>query len=193
MGGNRIMAGRKPSRAERKKATEAAVVKTAAVEKKAGEAVKDTAETVKETAGEKAAAVKEAVEVKAEETVETVKETVKEAAETVKDTAKEAVAAAKKTAGTAKRSVGRPKKDPADKAVKEKAQEKVQEVFLQYSDDFGQKEANLDEVVARVKAAWVADGHRESSIKSLQVYVKPQEYKAYYVINGKVNGDVDLF
>ena len=186
MGGNRIMAGRKPSRAERKKATEAAVVKTAAVEKKAED-------TVKETAGEKAAAVKEAVEVKAEETVETVKETVKEAAETVKETAKEAVEAAKKTAGTAKRSVGRPKKNPADKAVKEKVQEKVQEVFLQYSDDFGQKEANLDEVVARVKAAWVADGHRESSIKSLQVYVKPQEYKAYYVINGKVNGDVDLF
>ena len=39
----------------------------------------------------------------------------------------------------------------------------------------------------------VADGHRASSIKSLQVYLKPEEFAAYYVINQKFAGRVDLF
>ena len=49
-------------------------------------------------------------------------------------------------------------------------------------------------VVEKVKAAFVASGHRASSIKSLQLYIKPEEFKAYYVINdGKYAGDVDLY
>ena len=35
-----------------------------------------------------------------------------------------------------------------------------------------------------------AAGHRLSSIKSLDVYIKPEDYTAYYVINGKVTGKV---
>lgn len=49
-------------------------------------------------------------------------------------------------------------------------------------------------VVDKVKAAFVASGHRVSSIKSLQIYIKPEENKAYYVINdNKYSGEVDLF
>ena len=60
--------------------------------------------------------------------------------------------------------------------------------------EFQGRQAEQTSVVDKVKAAFVASGHRASSIKSLQIYMKPEEFKAYYVINdGKFAGDVDLF
>lgn len=47
---------------------------------------------------------------------------------------------------------------------------------------------SYDDVVAKVKAA--AEG---IEITSFDIYVKAEEGKAYYVINGDVTGDVDLF
>ncbi len=41
-------------------------------------------------------------------------------------------------------------------------------------------------------AAYVAAGHQKSSISSLTVYIKPEERKAYYVINGKTSGSTDI-
>ena len=64
------------------------------------------------------------------------------------------------------------------------------EVFI----EFQNRQASESSVVDKVKAAFVASGHRVSSIKSLQIYIKPEEYKAYYVINdNKYSGEVDLF
>lgn len=40
-------------------------------------------------------------------------------------------------------------------------------------------------------AAYVAEGHQRSGITSLTVYIKPEERKAYYVINDKT-GSVDI-
>ena len=48
-------------------------------------------------------------------------------------------------------------------------------------------------VEEKVKAQFVAEGNKASSIKSLNVYVKPEEFSAYYVINGDFTGRVDLF
>lgn len=47
---------------------------------------------------------------------------------------------------------------------------------------------SYDDVVAKVQAA--AEG---IEITSFDIYVKAEEGKAYYVINGDVTGDVDLF
>ena len=77
-------------------------------------------------------------------------------------------------------------KKTAVKAVKEKVQPKVILEFYEHN-------ADLNAVVDRVKSIYVADGHRESSIKSMQVYIKPEENSAYYVINDKINGRIDLF
>ena len=77
-------------------------------------------------------------------------------------------------------------KGAAAKAVKEKVQPKVILEFYEHN-------ADLNAVVDRVKSIYVADGHRESSIKSMQVYIKPEENSAYYVINDKINGRIDLF
>ncbi|MCR5742672.1 MAG: DUF6465 family protein [Lachnospiraceae bacterium] len=50
-------------------------------------------------------------------------------------------------------------------------------------------EASVKEAV---KAAWVAEGHKVKEIDTLDIYVKPEEKKAYYVVNGSVNGAVEL-
>ena len=71
---------------------------------------------------------------------------------------------------------------------KEKNQVAPEEV-LQYRE----YEANMDDVLARVKAHYVAKGHKEESIEDLQVYVKPEDFTAYYVINDGIVGKVNLF
>ena len=133
-------------------------------------AVKESASEVKAAVTEKTAAVKEAVEEKAAAKTETVKDT----AET-KETAKPA--REKKPSRAAKK---------AAKAAKE---ELKPEVFIQYQGN----EAIVADVIEKAKNEFVADGHRASSIKSLQVYLKPEEFAAYYVINQKFAGRVDLF
>lgn len=63
------------------------------------------------------------------------------------------------------------------------------EVVLQYRE----YEVNMDDVVSRVKAHYVAKGHKEASIEDIQVYVKPEDFTAYYVINDGIVGKVNLF
>lgn len=72
-------------------------------------------------------------------------------------------------------------------AVKAPAQ-KVEELYLQ----FGGQEWNVSECRERATAAFVAAGHRASTIKKLAIYLKPEEGKAYYVVNDKENGSIDL-
>lgn len=56
------------------------------------------------------------------------------------------------------------------------------------------KSVSLTALEEKVKAQFVAEGHRAGCIKSLEIYAKPEEGKAYYVINdAKFTGDVDLF
>ena len=81
-----------------------------------------------------------------------------------------------------------PKKKPAAKAAPKAAPEKVEEMFLQYHEG----EWNLAAVKEQVLAAYAAEGHRTSAIKKLSIYLKPEERRAYYVINDKSTGSVDL-
>ena len=79
----------------------------------------------------------------------------------------------------------------AKKTIKEKTI-MTPEVFVEYTDN-GEQTASVADIVAKIKEKYVAEGHRESSIKSLKVYMKPQEWKAYYVINNKIESHIDLF
>ena len=78
------------------------------------------------------------------------------------------------------------KKAPAKKPAAKK--EASQNVYIQ----FDGKEVLTAEILEQVKEAWKAEGHRVSSIKSLDVYVKPEEHAAYYVINEKTTGRIAL-
>ena len=159
------------------------------MQKKSVEKVTDMKAAVK-TTEQKAAAKLEAPVAKVEETKAMVKAESTKAVEKVaeKATAKvEETKAAVKT--VAKKAAA---KKPAAKKTTAKKTEKtvlVPEVYVQYT---GQ-EAVINDVVTRAKEAFAADGHRTTSIKSLQVYLKPEESTAYYVVNQKYAGKVNLF
>ena len=52
---------------------------------------------------------------------------------------------------------------------------------------YGDKQVTEDQLVSLAKKAY-----GKKDIKSLNIYVKPEEGKAYYVVNGEVNGSFDL-
>ena len=64
-----------------------------------------------------------------------------------------------------------------------------QQMFLQ----FNELEVELSDVEENVKRDWKDSGRKLNEIESLDIYVKPQEGKAYYVVNKEVEGKVDLF
>ncbi|MBR0145141.1 MAG: hypothetical protein IJM25_00575 [Eubacterium sp.] len=54
--------------------------------------------------------------------------------------------------------------------------------------EFYGEQISQDELVAEVKKIWEASGKKASDLKSIALYVKPEEDKAYYVINGDETG-----
>ena len=78
------------------------------------------------------------------------------------------------------------KKKPVKRETK--VAEKKDEVYVQFAGE----EFEVQEVMERAKAAYVAEGHRACAIKSVRLYIKPEERKAYYVINEKAAGSIDL-
>ena len=51
---------------------------------------------------------------------------------------------------------------------------------------------NMDAVTERVKSHYIAKGYKDP-IENMQIYVKPEDFTAYYVINDGVVGKVNLF
>ncbi|MGI6000033.1 MAG: DUF6465 family protein [Candidatus Merdisoma sp.] len=80
------------------------------------------------------------------------------------------------------------KKTTAKKTVKAEKPAVTQNIYVQ----FAGKEIPTADLVAKATEEWVALGHRASSIKSLDLYVKPEDMAAYYVINGKESGKIAL-
>ncbi len=52
----------------------------------------------------------------------------------------------------------------------------------------GRDDLAMDSLIERVKAAYVAEGHKASTIKDIEVYIKLSENMAYYVIDGYASG-----
>lgn len=80
------------------------------------------------------------------------------------------------------------KKTAAKKTVKAEKPAATQNIYVQFAGN----EFLTSDLVAKVTENWVALGHRASSIKSLDLYVKPEDMAAYYVINGKESGKIAL-
>lgn len=83
--------------------------------------------------------------------------------------------ATKKT--TAKKTTAR--KTTAKKEIKVSA-------FVEY---FG-KQVEEKDMIARVKKAWTSSGKKIGDIKTMELYIKPEESAVYYVINGTETGAV---
>lgn len=123
----------------------------------------------------------------------------KAAATTVEATKKEAAPkkdAAKKEA-TKKEAPKKeaPKKEAAKKATTtKKTTTKKAEIKTNVLLQFAYKEVSYDDIVANVKKAWTAQKGKLKDIKTLDIYVKPEEHKAYFVVNGEVENthSIDL-
>lgn len=63
------------------------------------------------------------------------------------------------------------------------------EVILQYRD----YEVNMETVTERVKGHYLAKGHKAEDLENMQIYVKPEDFTAYYVINDSIVGKINLF
>jgi hypothetical protein len=53
-------------------------------------------------------------------------------------------------------------------------------------------ELNIAELKERVISAYVEAGHRRGRISKLNLYIKPEDRKVYYVINDKVSDSIDF-
>ncbi|MCH5251885.1 MAG: hypothetical protein J1F22_02825 [Lachnospiraceae bacterium] len=159
--------------------------KTTTTAKEPAEKVTQT--TLKVEAEKKPVKVEEKVAPKVEPKTET------KTAEAKKPAAKKTPAkktATRKTAASRKTTT---KKTTTKKtAAKKETVSAKAEVFVQYKGI----ESSEKEIMKKVTAAWEAEGKKASAIKRVKLYVKPEDYKAYYVINeGLKNcstGAVDL-
>ena len=133
--------------------------------------------------------VKKTAPVKAAETATVPVKEVAGKAEPVKSApVKEAAVKEEKAAAPKKAAPKAAVKTTTTKTAKTAKEAASQNIYIQ----FAGKEVKAEELVEQVKALWTAEGHRASSIKSLEVYVKPEDMAAYYVINGKENGKIEL-
>ena len=69
----------------------------------------------------------------------------------------------------------------------EQAEKETTTVFVQY--------AGLESEVGSLTKAALADfkaSHKNADVTSLNLYIKPEDHAAYYVINGEFTGKVEL-
>ena len=123
------------------------------------------------------------------------KATASQATETVAKTVEKAVKAAEKTtkavaekAEEVKEAVKETAKAPAKRTTTRKTAVK-ETVYLQYLG----KEINKDDLVKQVKDIWTKElKNKAGDLKSVTLYLKPEENMAYYVINDDVTGSIAL-
>ena len=86
------------------------------------------------------------------------------------------------------------KAEPYIKDIKEKAGAKAakftckEEVFVQYS----HHEIKTSDIIERAKKDYISKGNKATSIKEIQVYIKPSDNAAYYVVNHTDTGKVEF-
>ena len=128
-------------------------------------------------------------------TKDTAKATASQSTETVANNVEKAVKAAEKTtkavaekAEEVKEAVKETAKAPAKRTTTRKTAVK-ETVYLQYLG----KEINKDDLVKQVKDIWTKElKNKAGDLKSVTLYLKPEENMAYYVINDDVTGSIAL-
>ena len=134
-------------------------------------------------------AANQVVDTKVEKT-EVIKETEKK--EEAKKPAKKETKTTTKTAAKAKTAKTADKEEakaPARKTTAKKAGEKKAEVMASVTLQFDGKAYTEKELTIIAKDVWKFDlGREESEIKSIELYVKPEEGVCYYVFNSEVTG-----
>ena len=120
--------------------------------------------------------------------------------EKAKETAEPYVREAREKAGPALKKA-REKAEPKLQRAKEKAEPVIDEmktraskasvkteVFLQ----FGDYEMRIDDIIDKTREDYLSRGGTLRGLRSLRVYVKPEDHAAYYVANHDETGRVSL-
>jgi len=99
----------------------------------------------------------------------------------------------KEEKSTSKKSAATPLKNKdANKTTKASTKvekiESIEQVYFQYAGN----ELSSQAILEQVKQLWEASGNKISAIKTLNLYIKPEDNAAYYVINDTETGKVEL-
>ena len=143
--------------------------------KKAEPLIKDVtkkAEPIYNDIREKAEPIYQDIREKAEPIYNDIKEKAAPAAKVVKTHSEKARKAAKTVSD-----------DISLKAAKFSCKE---EVFVQYS----HHEIRTTDIIEKAKQDYVSKGNKPSSIREIQVYIKPSDNAAYYVVNHQETGKI---
>ena len=83
-----------------------------------------------------------------------------------------------------------PKKETAKKAPAKRTTAK--DIKTSVVVQFAGKEVTEKDLIAAVKKAYTKKGNKVGDIKTIEIYVKPEESAVYYVINGTTSGSFGI-
>ncbi len=63
---------------------------------------------------------------------------------------------------------------------------------VEFNLEFADKQISYDDILKLAKDNWKANGNKAADLKKIELYIKPEESKTYYVANGEVNGEFDI-
>ena len=106
----------------------------------------------------------------------------KMAAAPVSNSTVEVKAAETKTVKAEAPKAEEPKKETAKKAPAKRTTAK--DIKTSVVVQFAGKEVTEKDLIAAVKKAYTKKGNKVGDIKTIEIYVKPEESAAYYVVNG---------
>lgn len=57
---------------------------------------------------------------------------------------------------------------------------------------YGSEERNTEDLLSQIRQDALNKGVKDSDFQEVDLYVKPEEHKVFYVINKNVNGSIDF-
>ncbi len=125
---------------------------------------------------------------------------VKEAKVAVEPVAQKKVKASEKTAAPVPKKAAAEKPAPKKPAAKKPAAKKPAATKSAAKKDNNVKavveyygrQVEEQDMIANVKKAWTKSGKKVRDIKTMELYIKPEEAAVYYVINGTDTGAVEF-
>ncbi len=120
---------------------------------------------------------------------------VKEAKVAVEPVAKKEVKASEKTAAPVPKKAAAEKPAPKKPAAKKPAATKSaakKDIKVKAVVEYYGRQVEEQDMIANVKKAWTKSGKKVRDIKTMELYIKPEEAAVYYVINGTDTGAVEF-
>jgi len=58
--------------------------------------------------------------------------------------------------------------------------------------EFYGEQVNQEDIIKEAKKIWTDKGNKAADLKKLEVYIKPEDDRVYYVFNGDENGSFPI-